>query len=96
MAKLKLLKAHDMKSVDPEIIEQIRNLSQDISIAICPLLHGVDANVILASFSWVHAAMIKRFVSDDDEELDKAAFSYASCLINDIKRLKDLHKQGKI
>lgn len=90
MVKLTQLKAYDLKDVDPRIIKEIENLSSEITHAISPVCAGHDSNVVLAALGWVHAVIIKQLISDDPEELEKAAICYATCLMNDIERLKDI------
>ncbi len=90
MVKLKNIKAHDLKDVDPETIKEIEDLSIEISNAISPICMGHSPNIILASLGWVHAVVIKKLISDNPEELEKAAHLCAATLILDIERIKDM------
>lgn len=90
MVKLKNLKAHDLKDIDPEIIKEIEDLSREITTSLSPICMGHAPNVILAALGWVHAVVIKKLISYDPEELDKAARMYAANLILDIERIKDM------
>ena len=85
MAKLKYIAAHKVENVPDHILEEMQILAMKIGEALGPLIEESEPNIALGALNWVHASLIKRLVSDDPEEIDKAAKITAVSLMKNIK-----------
>jgi len=96
MAKLKLLSMHNIKNVPDHLIHEM----QDFSIRLTQMMHlyieTVQPNIALAALNWAQACMLKYLVTNDPEELRKAAKMSCSILLNNmeilIKQMEDEEK----
>jgi hypothetical protein len=92
MVKLKHIKMYDTKDVPDHIDEEVTALAVKIGIEISNLIKDKDTNLILSALNFVHAAMIKNIISDDPDELEKAAYIEALTLIKNIEFLSQIKK----
>lgn len=81
--KLKLLSMHKIENVPDHVLEEMHEFSYNLTQSILPVVNSVSPNVALSGLMWVHAVMIKHLVTEDPDELRKAAeFSCRMLLSN--------------
>lgn len=90
MAKLKYIAAHKVENVPDHILEEMQILARKMGDVLRPLVETSEPNIALGALNWVHAGIIKRLVSDDPEEIDKAAKITAISLMKNIEMLKNM------
>ena len=73
MTKLKLLSQHNLKDVPDHIIEEIQKACFEIILKMRPLIKSMSPNIALNAIQWANAFFIKELVTENTEELRKAA-----------------------
>jgi len=91
--KMKNLKAYKIEDVPDHVIEEVNSLSEKLYKALIPYIKTAHPNVALAAFNFIHAAMIKHLISDDEEEIQKAVSAECKALIKNVNVLIDLKNE---
>ncbi len=87
MAKLKLLSQHKIENTPDHILEEITRSCTDLVIKMLPIIESMPPNIALNAIQWANAALIKHLVTNNPEELRKAAEWAAVELINNVEKL---------
>lgn len=85
--KLKSLTGLEVNNIPDHLLEEIVQLSLDLSAATFPHFQGKSPNISLAAFAFLHSAIIRRLVVDDPEQLRNAARLSAKSLVDNLERL---------
>jgi len=87
MVKLKMLSRYKIEDTPDHIIEQINNSCMKLVVHMGPLIHQMAPNIALNAMQFANAIIIKNLVSDDPEELRKAAKWCAAELLKNVEAL---------
>lgn len=90
MAKLKYIAAHKVENVPDHILQEMQVLAMKMGEVLHSWIDESEPNIALGALNWVHARVLKRLVSNDPEEIDKAARLTAVSLIKNIEILKNI------
>lgn len=88
--RLKNLKSYDLNDVPDHVIEELKNLTDELATLILPYFQNHDPNLILSALSRLNAISIIMLVSKDPDELKSAARTYAIGLIKNIEQIADI------
>lgn len=81
--KLKLLSLHKTDDIPDHILQEMETLSRKMLIAVMPLVDSASPNISLSAINWLLPVIIKHLVTNNHEELRKAAkFSCQMLLAN--------------
>lgn len=94
--KLRNVQAYPIKDVPDHLVEECHNLGKHLSFALLQECIGKHPNIILGAMCFAHAAMIKHFISDDKEQVEKAGQSYAIALLKNLDTLIEAQEKGNI
>ena len=94
--KLKHLKAYNTNDVPEHITQEINELSAILVQAIKPHLDGRSPNIVLCAFNFLHAGLLKMYVSDKREEIENAARLAAISIIKNVELLINLKEKGEV
>lgn len=95
MVKLRNFQAYQTDRVPDHVLEEIHTLGTKMAIAFQPLIEDKSGNIVLASLNFLLASAIKHYVSDDAEQIRKAALTYAASLVKNIEMLMDMKINGE-
>jgi hypothetical protein len=87
MVKLKHIKMYNAKDVPDHLVQEVTALAVKMGIELQLLCKDIPPNLILSALNFTHAAMIKSLVSDDPEELKRAAETEAVTLLKNVEFL---------
>ncbi len=73
MVKLKMLSMHNIESMPDHILQEMQDFSLKLIKATLPYVEETSPNIALAGLNWMLPCMIKNLVTNDPEELRKAA-----------------------
>lgn len=96
MAKLKALSMHKIENVPDHILEEMQEFATKLVLHVMPLINEASPNVALAALNWMVPLMIKHLVTENPEELRKAAKMSCCMLLNNMETLieKDNAQSG--
>jgi hypothetical protein len=89
--KLKYLKAYESQDIPDHIRHEIFKLSERMIQVLKPIIDMNNPNITLAAMNYVHASLVRMLVSDDEEELIKAAKLTAISLLKNIEALSNFN-----
>lgn len=76
---------YELDQVPDHIVHEIDDFNRQLVELIFPLIENFPPNIVLASLNFIHAGVIKNLVSDNEEELRKAASIESLALIKNIE-----------
>ncbi len=89
MVKLKALSMHNVENVPDHVLQEMQEFSVKLTMATVPHIESVSPNVALAGLNWMVPCMIKHLVTNDPEELRKAAKMSCIMLLKNMETLID-------
>lgn len=96
MTKLKLLSRHKVENVPDHILEEITNSSASLVMRMIPTIDNMPPNIALNAIQWASAVFIKHLVTNNPEELRKAATWAAVELVKNVEKLiEELERDAK-
>ena len=96
MVKLKKLSFHCVEDVPDHILEEMTKFSTDLALLMQPMIDSVSPNIAMSAMTWVHAVFLKKMISDESGELEKASKMYAYSFIKNVEVLiKNMKKDEK-
>ena len=93
--KLKALSMHKIENMPDHILQEMQDFAMKLTLANQPLIESVSPNIALAGLNWMLAVMVKHLVTEDPEELRKAAKMSCSMLLNNMEILIEQIKEDK-
>lgn len=96
MVKLKNLSGKSVCNVQDHIMQEIQDLSVEISKAILPVISDKCPNIVLSALNFVHTGIIKKLVSDDREQLENAVKNEANGLWKNMQVLIEKMEKGEL
>jgi len=90
MVKMKNVQAYHTDRVPDHVQEEIHVLGTKMAIAFQPLVEDKNGNIVLAALNFLMASAVKHYVSDEPEQIRKAAFTHSLALIKNIEMLVDM------
>ncbi len=94
--KLKNVQAYPIKDVPDYLVQECSDLGVKLCKVIMDNVEGHNCNIILGAMSFVHASMIKHFISNDKEQVEKAGKLYAIGMLKNLDALIERHEKGEI
>jgi hypothetical protein len=88
--RLKNVQAYPIKNVPDHITHECFEVGRAMGKLLLETFKDKDPNMFLGGLTFAYAAIIKQLVSDDPEELKKAAILYAKGLIENIELLGEI------
>jgi hypothetical protein len=85
--KLKNVQAYPINSVPDHITHECSETGKEIFKLLSEKLEGIETNIFLGGLTFAYAAMIKKFISNDPDQLKSATLLYAMGLIRNIELL---------
>jgi hypothetical protein len=94
--KLKSLSFHKVENVPDHVLQEMQEFAAKLTIHNVPLIESVSPNVALAALNWMIPVMIKHLVTNNEEELRKAAKMSCAMLLNNMEILiKQMQEEGE-
>lgn len=91
--KMRHLSGHKVDDIPDHLLEEVNALSKTLSELLMPIIDGNHPNIVLASFNFMHAALIKHIIVDDEDELMKATLAECKALASNIKLLIKIQRE---
>ncbi len=85
--KMKNIQAYPINNVPDHLVHECGELGRDIIILLGEKYADKDSNILLGALTLAYATIIKSIISDDPEELKKAAFACIKALIKNLELL---------
>jgi hypothetical protein len=95
MVKLKMLSLHNVEDVPDHILQEMQDFAAKLTIAVRPFVDSASPNVALAGLNWMLPVMLKHLVSNDPNELRKAARYSCKMLLSNMEILIEMMKKQK-
>ena len=93
MVKLKLLSLHDTENIPDHLIHEMEEFSIKLLKHNMDLINSVQSNIALAGVGWMLPCLLKHLVTENAEELRKAAKFSCCMLLNNMEILiKEMEK----
>jgi len=75
---------HKIENVPDHILQEMQNFSIDLAKVVLPMVQSVPPNIALCGLNWMMAAMLEYLVSEEPEELKKAAEQSCIMLLGNV------------
>lgn len=92
--RLRNVQAYPIKDVPDHLTFECQELGKLLMITLQPTLKEKAPHIVLGALTFLHAAIIKSLVSDDPEEVKKAAQITAFALLKNIDFLIEVDKKN--
>lgn len=89
MAKIKPLSMHKIEDVPDHLLQEIIDYSEKLVSHMAPLIDSTHPNIALNAIQWANAVFIKHLITNNPEELRKAAKWAAVELLKNVEKLID-------
>lgn len=73
MVKLKMLSMHNVENVPDHLLQEMQEFAVKLSMEMIPIIDSVHPNIALAGLNWAQAGMLKHLITNNPDELRKAA-----------------------
>lgn len=85
MVKIRLLNIYKTEDIPDHVIEELKAHIMNIFTAITPITEGVSSNLNISAMNHVMAMMVKIYISEDPEEIKRAARNLAYGFLGNVK-----------
>ena len=89
--KMKNVQAYPIENVPDHLIHECGEVGREMSELLLEKFRDKDPNIFLGGITFAYAAFIKHFISDDEEQLKKAAILYATGVIKNVEFLAKIN-----
>jgi hypothetical protein len=89
--KLKMVNLHNTNNVPDHIIEETEKTCQKMIKNLGPILNSTNPNIFLSAMNWIHASLILTLVTEEPEEIKKAAKNCSIGLIKNIEKITGIN-----
>jgi hypothetical protein len=87
MVKLKMLSMHKVENVPDHVLQEMQEFATNLTMSIQPIIESVSPNIALCGLNWMCAVMLKHLITNNPEELRKAAKMSCSMILNNMEIL---------
>jgi len=87
MVKLKMLSMHKIENVPDHVIQEMQDFALKLIVEMAKHIDTVQPNIALAALNWAQSVMLKHLVTNNPEELRKAAKFSCAMLLNNMETL---------
>lgn len=98
MVKLRNFQAYKTEDTPDFIMQEIEDLTKDMAEKLKHFIEKRSGNIVLAAMNFLMAGSIKYYVSEDPEQIRKAAQNYAIALIKNVQMVTGVemfHKENE-
>jgi hypothetical protein len=85
MVRMKMLNLYNTEDVPDHVIEELKTLIMKIMTEIAPVVESVHPNLVLSAMNHINAIMIKIYISEEPDEIKKAARNLAGGFLGNVK-----------
>lgn len=85
--KLKMLSMHKIDNLPDHVLQEMQDFATKLTLINKPHIENVSPNIALAGLNWMTAVMVKYLVTENPDELRKAAKMSALMIINNMEIL---------
>ncbi len=73
MVKLKMLSMHHIEDVPDHVVHEMQEFALKLTMIVKPHIEEVSPNIAMAALNWMLPCMLKHLITNDPDELRKAA-----------------------
>ena len=85
----------NIENIPEDVIEEIEKLTQDLIFSMVPLIESVSPNIALNGLNWMVPVMLKHLVTNNPEELRKAAKMNCLMILKNMEMLIEEMEKDK-